>query len=195
MTNNQSANHDLRPGLKRALELGGGVVAQVTADQLPLPTPCSEFNVEQLSQHSLGVLERIVCVGQGRTDWPESVPDHHRLASYASEWQRLSTEIAGVWADDAILGKMLVLPFAEMPGVAAAGLYLNEVLVHAWDLATAIGADVDWDQDLAAGGLAGMKLALPVEGRELPFDDVVPTDDSATPMEQLIAFVGRDPRP
>lgn len=187
---------DPRPGLSHAMQLAGEVVGQVSADHLNNPTPCPEFTVEQLVAHSLGGLEQLIMIPQGLTEWPDLVPDTFDPAEFASSWARLSAEVQEVWADDSQLGKMQVLPWAEAPGFAAVGFYISEVLVHTWDLAKAIGVEVDWDQDLAAAVLDGVKMGLPVEGREdpeMPFDPVVQIPVGAPAMDQLLAFMGRNP--
>ncbi|MFT7599286.1 MAG: hypothetical protein ACI8TP_002215 [Acidimicrobiales bacterium] len=187
---------DPRPGLVAAIALGRTVIQQVGVDQLDLPTPCDEFTVAQLAAHSLGVLQRIVLVGQRSTEWPDLVPNFYQHANYEADWKRLADGVEQAWADDRLLGSMLTLPFAEMPGAPAVGLYTGEVLVHAWDLATAVGADVAWNQELAAATLVGSQMGLPAEIRddpEVPFGAVVPTADDAPAMDRLVAWLGRSP--
>lgn len=189
-------SQDPRLGLAAAIDLGGTVIAQVSTDQLSSPTPCADFDVAQLAAHLLGVLERIRMVGQRETELPDLVPSYYQHATFVSDWDRLANEIHDVWQDHELLGAVLTLPFAQMPGAAALGLYTSEVLVHTWDLASAIGVDVEWDQELAAGTLIGMQMGLPAEGREapeIPFDAVVPTTADATAMDRLVAWMGRTP--
>lgn len=197
-TNPQTINGvpDTRPGLQQAMTLAGGVIGRVTTDQLSLTTPCDGFTVEQLSAHSLAVLEQLVMIANGGTDWPDLVPDHFEPGEYAQSWARLSDDVTKAWSDDALLTATQVLPWAEVPGFIGVGQYISEVLVHAWDLARAIGVDVDWNQELAAETLVGVKMGLPVDGRDdpdMPFSAVVPTEPDALPMDQLVAYMGRNP--
>lgn len=187
---------DTRPGLSQAIQLAGGVIGQVTEGQLGQPTPCDGFTVEQLAAHSLAVLQQLIMIPQGGTDWPELVPEGFDPAEYSQSWATLAAEVEQAWSDDALLAAVQVLPWAEVPGFIAAGQYVSEVLVHAWDMAEAIGVEVTWDQDLAAETLVGVKMGLPVEGRDdpdMPFSAVVETPADATPMDQLVAYMGRNP--
>jgi uncharacterized protein (TIGR03086 family) len=92
---------------------------------------------------------------------------------------------------------MLVLPFATLPGAISLAIYVSEVTVHTWDLATALGVRVDWDDAVVSGALLAMEQALPPSQRGadngVPFGDVVPTPDDAPAIDRLVAWVGRDP--
>lgn len=71
--------------------------------------------------------------------------------------------------------------------------YTTDVFMHTWDLARATGQDVDLDADHAAQVLAGMR---PVEDQlraSGQYGPAVPADADAGPVDQLMAFVGRNP--
>lgn len=70
---------------------------------------------------------------------------------------------------------------------------ITDVFLHTWDLARATGQEVDLDADHAAELLAGLRPveeALRTSGHYGP---AVPVGPDAGPVEQLIAFIGRDP--
>jgi len=77
------------------------------------------------------------------------------------------------------------------------GVYASELATHAWDLARALGRDSELDQVIAAHVLPPMKGALPAEPRGLaigiPFGPVVEVGRDATPYQQLVGWLGRDP--
>ncbi|MEM9563173.1 MAG: TIGR03086 family protein, partial [Actinomycetota bacterium] len=101
------------------------------------------------------------------------------------------------WADDAVLGRDLTLPFAVVPGAIALSIYIGELTIHTWDLAVAIGADVVWDDDVVDGAVVAITTGLPAEPRGdevgIPFDPVVPTAQDAPAIDRLVAWTGRDP--
>jgi uncharacterized protein (TIGR03086 family) len=65
--------------------------------------------------------------------------------------------------------------------------------MHSWDLARALGRDFDLGADRAAAMLAGasaMEDAMRSSGQ---FGPRVQVPADATPQEQLLGFIGRDP--
>lgn len=186
---------DPRPGFAAAVALGGRVVAAVRPDQLALPTPCDDYDVRTLVGHLVAVLQRISAVARG--EHPHSipqevtgVPDEHWFDAW--EGGRRQTEAA--WADDAVLGRPLVLPFATLPGAVAMAIYTAEVTAHTWDLARATGQTPAWDDSVVAGALATMTMALPPEVRaEAPFADPVTVADDAPAIDRFVAWMGRLP--
>jgi uncharacterized protein (TIGR03086 family) len=113
----------------------------------------------------------------------------------AAEWAATIKTQTEEWADDRLLGQPMVLPFATLPGAAALAIYTAEIMIHAWDLTTALGVSPAWDQEVAARVLPIIQQGIPAEGRgpEMPFDPVVPTADDAPAIDRLVAWVGRDP--
>jgi uncharacterized protein (TIGR03086 family) len=77
---------------------------------------------------------------------------------------------------------------------AIANFYTSDVFMHSWDLARATGQPITLDEGRCAEMLAGMQPIdeiLHSSGQYGPKVDV-PTDASA--MDQLMGFIGRDPR-
>ncbi|MEM7338529.1 MAG: TIGR03086 family metal-binding protein [Actinomycetota bacterium] len=189
---------DPRQSLLRALDIMGGIVDQVQPDQLAGPTPCAEFDTSALLGHIVGVARRVSALGRGEDgnavslEVTDVAPD-----AWSGAWATEAGRIEDAWANDTVLQKMMALPFAELPGGAAASLYAAEFTVHGWDLATAIGAEVTWSDQIATDALAVVQFGIPAEGRGtvVPFDPVVALPADAAPIELLVAWVGRNPRP
>ncbi|MEP7111730.1 MAG: TIGR03086 family metal-binding protein [Ilumatobacteraceae bacterium] len=188
---------DPRPALARAMALAGETIAAVRPDQLDLRVAsCPEFDVRELSGHMLFALRRIAAVARGEIDTTDGfvvrgVADD----SWASLWQDAVDQVTAVFADDAILGRMLALPFATLPGAVAAGIYVSEMTTHTWDLARATGQAPVFDDDVCELSLAVMTVGLPAEGREgeVPFDAPVPVAGDAPAIDRLVGWVGRRP--
>ncbi len=189
---------DPRPAFAAALDRTVDVLRSLKPDDRNRPTPCAEYDVEQLTAHIVAVVRRVAAFGRG--DDPFSVAQlvaGLRVEDAAAQFLAARAEQEAVWADDAVLGRMLVLPFATLPGAISLAIYVSEVTVHTWDLATALGVRVDWDDDVVGGALFAMEQALPASQRGadngVPFGDVVPTADDAPAIDRLVAWVGRDP--
>ena len=199
--NNQSddglaAMPDPRPGFGQALDLAGTVVRQMQSCDLRRQSPCEDYDAGERAAHLVAVVRRITAVAKGLD--PFSVPqtiDGLEPDGFVPAWEEAVREQQAVWADDSVLGRTLVLPFATLPGAIALAIYISEVLVHAWDLAEAIGFEVNWNDELVEGALATMQFGLPSEprGGDVPFGPVVEVAATAPSIDRLVAWLGRQP--
>jgi uncharacterized protein (TIGR03086 family) len=192
--------------------MGRQVLANVRPDQLGHPTPCTEYDVRALTGHLVAVLQRVAIVGAGgdpftAPEYATGVADDGWVAAYDA----FAADIERVWSDDAVLGRMCTLPWAQLPGFATLSIYVNEVTVHTWDLAQATGQQPAWDEAVLATAFAAMQQGLPAEGRAAtfaevkalmpvehqrvgdPFAEAVPVAADAPLIDRLVAWNGRRP--
>ncbi len=192
MTINQEGS-DQRPLLYRSLDQAAMVVRSVAEDQYRLPTPCTEFDVNALLSHIVGVCNRVAGAGRGEPqEGPARVPagSEGRLADTCDD---LNAQAHTVWADDAALDRKISLPFGTFDGATVAALYTMELTAHAWDLAQATGQVGILDDELAVASLAVAHFALPVDqrGDPIPFGPVVAVAGDASPYDRLAGYLGR----
>ncbi len=173
---------------QRAQDAFADVLANVSADQLNAPTPCSEWAVHDLIEHVVGGNEH-VGIWSGCTEEPPARPDstvaaHRATAAAAQE----------IFARPDGMSIMFKLPFAEIPGQLFIGMRTSDVLTHAWDLATATGQSTDLDPELATDQLAAVRAFVGPQfrGPGQPFGDERPCASGRTPADQLAAFLGRN---
>lgn len=198
MTSSAQTLTDPRPAFAAATATAVEVIAAVRPEQLPLPTPCTEYDLRALLGHLVSVLRRVAAVGRGEPPFsvPQvttDVPD----AGWGAAARAAADEALGVWsADDALLDRELVLPYGRHRGAVALATYTGELSTHTWDVAAASGQRPAWEADVLAVALAASRRMLPAEGRggPVPFGPVVEVPASAPPIEQLVAWQGRDPR-
>jgi len=202
---------DPRPALASAFATVERVIAQVGADDLGRPTPCNDMDVARLLSHLVMAGERAGCAGRRvpLADWPVAGPQL-ALDQWMPRWCETAAAANAAWADDALLSEMIALPWGQFVGSSVAAVYTNELLVHSWDLATAIGLSAEWDEGAIAVAAEEMCRQLPDPDRgpmwaamasvmppgvpwEDPFANAVDVDDDASPIEQLVAWNGRTP--
>ncbi|MFP5019530.1 TIGR03086 family metal-binding protein [Pseudonocardia phyllosphaerae] len=188
---------DPRPLYFRALAWVSGLAAAVPDEHLADPTPCDEFDVRTLLAHLVTTVRRPASIAAG-TD-----PMAHELVSadvlddpapaYVAEAAALRDAFTGP-TGDALLDRVAQLPFGEVPGRAALWAFLNETLVHGWDLAVATGQGPEAEPDLAAAALEAARAYLPAErrGGPIPFGPVVEPAPGAGPTERLANWSGRE---
>ncbi|WP_433504493.1 TIGR03086 family metal-binding protein [Pseudonocardia halophobica] len=183
---------DPRPHYRAALDWAAGLLAGVRPEQLRDATPCPEFDVEGLLRHLVATVNKIRMIGEGGSPFtmPFQVPPAPDYpASFAEAQARMWT----VWSDDALLDREVTVQWGSAPGRGALWGYVNETLVHGWDLAVATGQDAEADPDLAEAMLAVARQMIPAEGRggDFPFAPVVEPTPDAGPTERLANWSGR----
>jgi uncharacterized protein (TIGR03086 family) len=166
------------------------LLREVREDQHPLPTPCDEFDVVTLSAHLIGTVGRIIAIAELGS--PESVPpiaDVHDADSFA----RLAERANDVWVDDTLLDRSVVAPWGESTGRLALWAYINEALVHGWDLAAATGQPAEADPALVEPTAAVVAELIPAAIRVpgVPFSAVVEPREDAGSTERLANWSGR----
>jgi uncharacterized protein (TIGR03086 family) len=184
---------DLRPQIDRALTLAERTLRAVRADQLELPTPCTELDVRSLASHLVFAVRRLTVVGLG--EHFSSVSDQHDISDDALvvAFSAAAGELREVWADDALLDRPLTFPFGTVPGRVAIGIYLGEVSTHTWDLAVATGQRPDFDDAIVEVALAVARVGIPADRDGIPFDPAQPVAHDAAAIERLVAWEGRNP--
>ncbi|MGW4648213.1 TIGR03086 family metal-binding protein [Kitasatospora sp. NPDC004289] len=180
----------------RAVDRFGALVRAVPAGAWEAPTPCAEWTVRQLVRHLTA--EQL---------W---VPDLLAGATVAEVGDRFDGDVLGAdpaaaWTAAATAAQAA---FAAPPGALRRTVHLSygtrradgyaremtvDAIVHAWDLAEAIGADSRIDPEAAAFGLAELTphtAALAASGL---FAAPVPVPAGADAGARLVALTGRDP--
>lgn len=186
--------NDPRPLYRRGLTWVTSLLAELAPDQLDQPTGCPDFDVRALAGHLVATVERARVIGQG--GGPFSVP--HVItgiadAGWADAYADAARTMWTVWNGDSTLTATVQAPWGTIPGSAALWGYLNETLVHGWDLATATGQDPEADPDVVSPLLAIVAQIIPAEprGGQIPFAPVVEPADGAGPTERLANWNGR----
>lgn len=190
---------DPRPLLTRALDQIGELVADTAPAMLARPTPCDDWDVRALLDHLVGVHRRIAHVGAGGLFSDVSAMPEVAEGRHTAELAAARAEVDRVWGlvgdDDSALDREVVVPWGTMAGRFAGFGYVQELTVHAWDLAAATDRVEGLDDDLAAGIEDTARRVLPAEprGGPIPFGPPVPVGDDAPPFTRLVAWLGRNP--
>lgn len=186
MTNDQAAVADSHPDLdhlEAALQVTERIVAGVRPDQGHLPTPCHDYEVTQLLDHLVGWATSFADKATGvtpATDPSQMTAGDDPQTAYHDASARL---IAGYRS-------------GAGDGATSVGVLLMETVTHGWDLATATGQPAPYPEEAAAAALgAGRQMMSPqYRGDGMPFGDEVDVSSSASALDQLIGFMGRDPQ-
>jgi uncharacterized protein (TIGR03086 family) len=165
------------------------VLHTVAGDDMSRQTPCTLFNVTQLTAHLLNSIAAIGgMAGAEIPETDESDSAERRVISAArpalDAWHRRGLE------GNVPFGK------GEMPAKGACGILSLEFLVHAWDYARAVEHDVNAPEPLAEYVLGLARKTIQPELRSRAgFDAPVEVAEDAGALDRLVAFTGRNPRP
>ena len=161
-----TTNTDPRAAYRTALTWAEEKVRSIEPATLDQPTPCSEYDVRALLGHLVATVDRARVIAEGGDPGTmpvvvTGVPDD----GWSAELAAAIDKAMAAWSDDAVLDQDAIVPWGRVPGRQALWGYLNEALVHGWDLAVATGQDSEADPASRRGGL-GRGAGDPA--RELP---------------------------
>ncbi|MDH6243484.1 TIGR03086 family metal-binding protein [Mycobacterium sp. OTB74] len=162
-----------------------GVLKQVGPEDLSRQTPCTKFDVAGLTDHLLNSISML-----GGAAGAES-PKRDVNAPVAQQISDASLPTLAAWKRRGLEGTITMGP-TELPANIVAGILSLELLVHAWDYASALGLQLQVPDDLADYSLERCRVIVTPEVRPaVGFDEPLEILIGASPMEQLIAFTGR----
>lgn len=186
-----SENADL---LDSVLTKTSTLLAGTPPDAAHRPTPCPDFDVEGLVNH---LVQWLTTFATSLVGDPPPAP-----GAPAPGWPAIEAEqfaLAGRQAVTAFRNgaedRPVTLLGGPIPGSMVLGMMLMEYVAHGWDLATATGQPVLFDEAEAEAALAAGRQFLTPEyrGPDKSFGDEVGVPDDAPAVERLVGFLGRDP--
>lgn len=190
---------DKQTCMERAAKAAAAVVANVKPDQLDLPTPCADWDVRALVNH----LTHWSAVVSERTARKLPVPadgsEKEGLTDYAAKpdfqdffADRLDRAVRA-WGEPGAWEGESVMASSPMPAAFIGKMVYGELVIHGWDLATAIGHDIEVDSDLVRAALADAEEMAETAREWGAYGPEVKVPDTAPPLERLAGLTGRDP--
>lgn len=185
--------HDLIGRLDTALANTTRMVAGIGDDTWENPTPCDEWNVRELVQHTVGVMANFAggAAGTGAVGDPA---DFDLGDDAAATCAAVARDCVANWSARGDLDSNISLGDNEFP--AMVGLHINilDAYVHGWDIARATGQDAALDPAICAELLTFAREVVPESPRSgNSFHAVVPTAPDASEPDRLLAYLGRVP--
>lgn len=176
----------------RASAFFGEIVREVADDEWLLPTPCEGWDVRTVVAHLVvgdAMIPRLFA-GEDVDHVDEYSPTVLGTNPLAA-WRGTALGAIRAFAVPGALGARYAHPIGNARGRTVIGFRISDSLVHAWDIAMAIGEDVLLDPELCEYCLDfwfPMAATLPSSGyyaaARMPADD-------AGPAERLLALLGR----
>lgn len=171
------------------------VLAGIGREALARPTPCTEFTVADLLEHISLVAKMLTAVAlRDPSDRTKSAESGLRdaISALAADIDRLSV----AWGNP----QLLEVDTATVCGVTMPIAFYNmiavqELVLHAWDLAAATGQVFHPDPgtlDKLHAFLAAVTTNLPYD-RSDPFGPAISVSSDASVLDRVLGMSGRDP--
>jgi uncharacterized protein (TIGR03086 family) len=187
---------DLEPSARRMADL----IVGVPEERMDRPTPCPAYTLGDLVDHVAGLT--VAFTGAANKDLGE-VTAHGPSADASQldpDWRtkipRDLTTLAEAWRDPDAWTGMTKAGGIDLPGEVAGMVALDELVVHAWDVARASGQTYEPDPaslEAVHGFVAEFSGPGQEALREGIFGPVVDVPADAPLLDRVIGLTGRDP--
>jgi uncharacterized protein (TIGR03086 family) len=168
--------------------------AKVTPGHLDLPTPCEGWDLRTLLNHAYSRLDLSTRAARNEpVDDFAQVETDHIGDDPAGAFGRLTATVLTAWDATDDLETPRVTPMGPMPPAGILLFGAQDIFVHAWDVATAIGATPELSDEMIEVFTRTHRESIDETMRAMFFADAVPVSDDASPLDQLVAFLGRRP--
>ncbi len=171
------------------------IIEQVSRERWHAPTPCTEWDAQQIANHIIGENLWAAELFQGKTvaevgtalDGDLTGDDPAAAYRRSVEVARQAIEAPGAMAATCHLS------FGDYSGADYASQLFMDTLIHGWDIAKGTGQDIRLDAELVAGCLPiAAELTRQFRAAGV-FGDDLPVGEDADRQTRLLALVGRRP--
>ncbi|MGW7269991.1 TIGR03086 family metal-binding protein [Streptomyces sp. NPDC054864] len=194
--------HDLIALDRTALQESLRILRTARDTDWERPSPCAGWTLRDLVAHMTAQHHGFAAAARGsgadRTYWiaPELGRDPFKV------YDESVRHVLAAFAEEGVLERGFTLPEigGAFPGRTAVGFHLLDYVVHSWDVATTLGIDIGVGLDLPRPVVdAALDVARRVpkdpehRGPGAAFAPPLPTGEGASPLEEMLALLGRSP--
>ncbi len=171
------------------------VVSGVRTDQLTAATPCPEWDMHALLNHTI----LWTAFSAERRARDEPLPDELMKRDFAAEPGFAATYAAQIekavaaWSDPQAWERELTVMGSGTPSSGVGALLVAEMVLHGWDIARASGQDYSCPGTVVAATAAAVNANAELFRKYQGFAEPVPAPASAPAFERVLAASGRDP--
>jgi uncharacterized protein (TIGR03086 family) len=187
---------DLGPAAQRL----AGLVARVGDDELGRPTPCPAYTLGDLIDHVGGLaLAFTAAANKDSGGYVDQTPSGN-ASRLGEDWRvripRDLAALAGAWREPAAWAGTTRIAGMDAPAEVVGLTAADELVVHGWDVARAIGQPYDCEPELLAAAESFLAMFASPDapaGPEVPFGPSRPVAAGAPELVRVVALAGRDP--
>ncbi|MDX3517145.1 TIGR03086 family metal-binding protein [Streptomyces scabiei] len=179
-----------------AQDVFGARVHAVREDQWGADTPCAAWSVRDLVNHLVSEQLWVPCLVRDGC-MIEEVGDTFEGdllgTDPAASWETAARSAREAFAAPGALDRTVHLSSGETPAVAYCGQMVADLVVHAWDLARAIGADERLPDALVSFATDEITPYAGELAKTGLFEAAVPPPAGADAQTRLLCLLGRTP--
>jgi uncharacterized protein (TIGR03086 family) len=183
--------------LAQVTELFEQLCATIHDDQWGLPTPCTEWNLDQLVDHVTGGNRFTVSILDGQSadkalqDSVESFDLSHRVAEAAISSSRALIE---AFSSPGALERPCHHVVGEVPGRVVLRLRLHDIIIHTWDIAQTLKPPATLPNELVSWALADLSGPDSLAAKHFDLDTSglrITREQEQSPQVMLLSGFGR----
>jgi uncharacterized protein (TIGR03086 family) len=171
------------------------VVANVNAGELDGTTPCADWDLRTLVNHTI----LWTAYSAEQRAYGKSVAedlmskDFTAEPGFAEDYQAQAAKAVAAWSDPAAWHRELGVMGSETPAAEIAAMLIAEMVLHGWDIAKATGQDYQCSKEVADELLATVEAQGEMFRQYQGFAAIVPVPDDADAFDRALSLSGRDP--
>ncbi|MFG2648662.1 TIGR03086 family metal-binding protein [Streptomyces sp. NPDC048436] len=190
-----TAGHPLLARHSAALELFTERVHTVRADQWDAPTPCTDWTVHDLVNHLTTEqlwVPSLVRDGATIDSVGDSFDGDMLGPDPVTSWDTASAAAREAFGEPGALDRTVHLSSGDSGADFYCGQMITDLVVHAWDLSRAIGADEKLPDDLVAFSVREIKPYAADLAKSGLFAPAVEPPKDADAQTELLSLLGRE---
>jgi uncharacterized protein (TIGR03086 family) len=178
----------------RGLDVFGGAVARLSADDWDRPSPCAGWTARDVLGHvGSGVRFGTALLAGQQPQWNPTERPADEVEGDPQQWWRSVTEGSADAVASADLDKEVDSPMGRRTIAAGLSFPAVDLFVHAWDVSRVVGADVDIPTDVIEFAHSVLDRIPEDQLRsERTFGPPQASPPGASPSQEFLAWTGRD---
>ncbi|MGW9209359.1 TIGR03086 family metal-binding protein [Embleya sp. NPDC055664] len=178
------------------------LAADLPDDRLDDPTPCANYAVRDLLSHLVGLTIAFRDAGRKDLGPTTATAPPAKMPDLDPDWRtilpRELDELVAVWRRTHAWEGMTQAGGVTLPAEVMGLVAHNELLLHGWDLARALGREYTVDTANLEASLAFLTPAQEAVDPDLPDPDAIFAPPVAVPadaplLDRVVAMAGRSP--
>ncbi|TCO65107.1 TIGR03086 family metal-binding protein [Actinocrispum wychmicini] len=179
---------------RRSVDAIRPIVARVRPADLDSPTPCAGWDLRTLLAHMIGQDHGFAAAVLADVSAEAFAPREPSIAAHEAG----TAVVVAAFATADPARPVLLAEFEghRFPLRNVIGFHLLDTLVHGWDVASSLGIQVDYDEDLLTAVQTEAELVPGGPARTAPdaaFAPILPIAADSTGWARTLALLGRDP--
>jgi uncharacterized protein (TIGR03086 family) len=172
------------------------VVNGVPEGTLNAPTPCGEWDLSTLLNHTI----LWTSYSAERRAHGESVAeelmsrDFTADPGFAQDYEKQINKAVQAWSDPQAWQRELNVMGSPTPAADIAAMLIMETVLHGWDIARATGQEYRADDALAQALLETVRAQAEMFRQYQGFGEIKAIPDAASAFDRALSLSGRDPR-